>query len=195
MAITATITADLYARAITCASTDAHRPYIAGVRVEPHKDGGTILIATDGHCAVVIRDVKGFASEAFTLALPKSFLKECKPSRQHQDPVIWIENGMAKLNGIQTSDWLIDMAFPDWRAIVPQTTPDMGCMASFDNRVLSRLADALTADKVQTLVLKGTGDTDPHIVFGTLADAFGVAMPMRVANSIYDNDFSVPSWL
>jgi len=195
MTITATITADLYARAITCASTDAHRPYIAGVRVEPHKDGGTILIATDGHCAVVIRDVKGFASEAFTLALPKALLKECKPSRSDQDPVIWIGEGVAKLKGLETSDWLIDMAFPDWRRIVPQTTPDMGCMASFDNRVLSRLAGALSADKVQTLVLKGTSDTDAHIVFGTLADAFGVAMPMRVANSIRDNDFSLPAWL
>ena len=87
------------------------------------------------------------------------------------------------------------MAFPDWRRIVPQTTPDMGCMASFDNRVLSRLAGALTADKVQTLVLKGESDTYPHIVFGTLKDAFGVAMPLRVSFSIPDNDFSVPAWI
>lgn len=195
MTVTATITAELYARAITCASTDATRPYIAGVRVEPHKEGGTILIATDGHCAVVIRDVKGFASEAFTLALPKALLKECKPSRYCKEPTILIESDTATVNGIQTRDWLIDMAFPDWRRIVPQTTPDMGCMASFDNRVLSRLAGALTGDKVQTLVLKGTSDTDPHIVFGTLSDAFGVAMPMRVGNSIRDNDFSLPAWL
>jgi hypothetical protein len=194
MTITATITAELYARAITCASTDAPRPYIAGVRVEPHKDGGTILIATDGHCAVVIRDFKGFASEAFTLALPKSLLKECKPSRLDKEPTIWIEDGAAKITGLMTRDWLVDMAFPDWRRIVPQTTPDMGCMASFDNRVLSRLAGALTGDKVQTLVLKGTSDTDPHIVFGTLSDAFGVAMPIRVTNSIPNNDFALPAW-
>lgn len=195
MTITAAITAELYARAITCASTDAHRPYIAGVRVEPHKDGGTILIATDGHCAVVIRDVKGFASEAFTLALPKALLKECKPSRYCKEPTILIESGTAKINGIQTNDWLVDMVFPDWRRIVPQTTPDMGCMASFDNRVLSRIAGALSANKVQPLILKGTSDTDPHIVFGTLSEAFGVAMPMRVGNSIRDNDFSLPAWL
>ncbi len=47
---------DLFRRAMTCASREETRHYLQGVCIEPHKDGGALLVATDGHRLICLRD-------------------------------------------------------------------------------------------------------------------------------------------
>lgn len=46
---------------------DAFRPGLRGVRVEPHPQGGAIVIATTGHIAVALRDPWATVSRAATI--------------------------------------------------------------------------------------------------------------------------------
>lgn len=46
------------------ASKEETRYYLCGVYIQPHKDGGLVLVATDGHIIVVVRDYQGYAEGA-----------------------------------------------------------------------------------------------------------------------------------
>lgn len=50
------VNADLFRRAYECVSTDELRYYLNGVLVEAHPGGGAILVSTNGHVLVAIRD-------------------------------------------------------------------------------------------------------------------------------------------
>jgi hypothetical protein len=43
------------------ASTSEARPYIKGIFIQPHADGGIVLVATDGDILVTLRDEQGYA--------------------------------------------------------------------------------------------------------------------------------------
>jgi hypothetical protein len=43
-------------------STDVTRYYLNGILIEPHQDGGIVLVATDGHLLVMLRDAFGYAA-------------------------------------------------------------------------------------------------------------------------------------
>ncbi|RCK40460.1 hypothetical protein [Thalassospira xiamenensis] len=51
-----TVSAKHFYAAWQFVSTEKTRYYLNGVYIEPHKDGGVLLIATDGHSMAVIRD-------------------------------------------------------------------------------------------------------------------------------------------
>jgi len=50
------VNADLFRRAMCCISKEPTRYYLNGVHIEPHKDGGALLVSTDGHRLIVIYD-------------------------------------------------------------------------------------------------------------------------------------------
>ena len=53
------VSADIFRRAWTCISKEDTRYYLNGVHIEPHPSGGALLVATDGHKLVAIRDADG----------------------------------------------------------------------------------------------------------------------------------------
>lgn len=58
--VRAILDADLFLRAYSAVSTEETRYYLNGVHIEPAPDGGVLMIATDGHRLLCIRDAKGF---------------------------------------------------------------------------------------------------------------------------------------
>ncbi len=51
-----TVSADLFARAALCQSTEETCYYLKGVNIEPCAQGGALLVATDGNKMIVLRD-------------------------------------------------------------------------------------------------------------------------------------------
>lgn len=203
---------DLVRRAHMCASTEIVRSYLCGVRVEPNKDGGATLIATDGRKMVAIRDASAVLSDlsmtaddhhsaGVTIALTKDTLRALnnpKAARliieQYAATVYAMD--ASKLHVQATAPFCDSQGYPDWRRVLPGRTftPNDGDVV-FDQRVLSILAEALASDykrsKQRPLKILTNGEASPALVFGDLHDAFGVALPMRWS----DVRTNPPSWV
>lgn len=84
--VRAILDADLFLRAYSAVSTEETRYYLNGVHIEPAPDGGVLMIATDGHRLLCIRDAKGFYAGddergAIIRALPHFRALASKPKR------------------------------------------------------------------------------------------------------------------
>jgi len=55
----AIINADCFLRAMCCVGDDETRYYLKGIQIEPCEAGGVLLVSTDGHRMIVIRDPDG----------------------------------------------------------------------------------------------------------------------------------------
>lgn len=203
---------DMVRRAYLCASTEKARTYLNGARIEPNKDGGATLIATDGHKLVAIRDASAVLSDlsattdshhsaGVTIALAKDTLRALNNAKAAR---LIIKDGVAtvyatdssKLHIQAESPFCESQGFPDWRRVLPGRTfkPNSGDVV-FDQRVLNTLAEALASDdkrsKQRPLKILAQDETSPALVFGALKDAFGVAMSMRWS----DCRTAMPSWV
>ena len=67
-----------FAAAYLFASTEETRYYLNGVLVEPHPDGGVLLVATDGHRMVAIRDEEGETNGSWICAAPREIMALCR---------------------------------------------------------------------------------------------------------------------
>lgn len=141
-----------FAAAHLFASRDRMRFYLRGVLVEPHKDGGVIMAATDGHRLLVIRDQEGSASATFICTAPAAILKACvqKPrsirfgrdfaqakhlhfightayvtSKQFTDSADAIRDvrEIGPMHLAVAHAPAIDGDFPDWRRVIPSSVP------------------------------------------------------------------------
>ena len=126
-------------------STEATRYYLNGICVEPHKAGGIIVTATDGHALLSIHTPDGETSEKQAIIhLSKAARAALKPNRNdgnltrylaidgdtarivlsttpgspfnEADPEYRVI-GMYPLSGDDIC--IIDGTFPDWRRVVP----------------------------------------------------------------------------
>ena len=70
----AVVSADLFKRAQIGVSKEHFRYYLNGVFVTPCKDGGALLLATDGHMLICIRDPRGIVEGSGIIALNKQLL-------------------------------------------------------------------------------------------------------------------------
>ena len=53
------------------------RYYLNAIHIEPHPDGGAILVATNGHMMMVIRDIEAVCTEKQTFKLNRDALRYC----------------------------------------------------------------------------------------------------------------------
>ena len=181
MTFKASVNADMFRRCALAQSTDAHRPQIQGVKLEPHPSGsGVLMIATDGHILACFYDPEGTISGEALVSLPKHVLAACKDSRyaltfDGDTAEIYDKHGTASVGKGVASD----LTFPDWRRVVPKPGKDAGCAGQFDQVILSKLGGILSTGKMEALALAGDKPNDPHLVRGTHPSGFGVAMPLR----------------
>jgi len=117
------------------------RYYLAGIYVEPHPDGGAILVATDGHMMAVIRDADAVCTEPAVLKLSADASKFAGPSmtwvraghRQHKesaphyvqfnpitDRLIITGQGGDELFVQPGKASIQNAKYPDWRRVVPK---------------------------------------------------------------------------
>lgn len=192
------VDANLYRAAVICASVEPVRDYICCVRLEPHPDGGVVMIATDGHRMMVIRDHSGQCRKPFSFLLPPAGLLACKPSgKLKADPVRIVvqSDGSARVGSEYVSDKnvLVQGDYPDWRKVIPvqkwKNEP-----TSFNAHYLSgfaKIGDILNPSGHRSIrILTSEKDGPALILFPSFADAFGILMPMRA-----DVGEGLPRWM
>ena len=203
--------ANLFRIAYACASTDETRDYLQGVYVEPHPQGGVLLVTTDGHRMLVVRDETGFADETAVIKLKKDALKHCKSKRGDCREIV-IDSGMneAAIRLVSgTADEpeysplaiayrvRVDGPYPDYRRVIPQTFE--GGMPAFNGGYLGSfgdigkdLAEHVHGVSRETPAMRLTpNNSGPAVItWPDYSDlAFGVLMPMRAL----DAD-TIPAW-
>jgi hypothetical protein len=188
-------------------STEPTRYYLNGVYIEPHKDGGVLLIATDGHSMAVIRDASArFEGEkGWICTLPKQPF-EAKMKRRDAGYLHFVGNTAYLTESILGPDAIdenydptnitvyhtaiafaapIDGTFPDWRRVIPKE--EAGTAESYDingkylarfNKAFSVLREDNGSQPVKLFTPAGA-DNPVIIRCSDASDFFGVQMPMR----------------
>lgn len=171
----------LAACSLFTAKTD-DRPYITGVSIEPHRDGGALMVATNGHIILACHD-KEAVIESPILVKPGT-----KMTKRWREGEIEIGSDAMILQSGKTAGSLIaierlegEWTFPDWRRNLPRQRPSMktdGClpagayMALFDEagRILGATCKFAPNDHGPW----------PVIFAPTLTDgsAYGILMPV-----------------
>ncbi len=190
----ARLSADLFRRAQSCVSTEETRYYLNGVAVEACAGGGAVLVSTDGHRMICLRDAEAEVSGPDVIvAIDKATLAVLK-HRLAAFVVITgdrlqIEDKDGGVLHIQAQGCLIDGTFPDWRRAVPNLTTDR-VIGTFNAALLAPLAAALCDGKMPAAGCYAADVANPILVIGTLSDAFGVLMPIRDGRDPFR-----PSWV
>lgn len=149
-----------YAEAGAFVTSDASRYALRAIRIEPHPDGGAVIVATDGHTMGVFHDKYATCSEPVTVEFRKEILPFLRPPRAHKRAsqilrCVQINGNLDvvnasfdhKQNAYVPSKTLVTFfdsicgegaRFPDWRAVMPKTTPPL--RSDFNADYLHRFA-------------------------------------------------------
>lgn len=92
------------------------RYYLNGINIRPLEDGSVMVVATDGHRYVVVRDPHGYAEKEIIVSVSKDAIKHAGNAKHTLDVM---SNGSAVISGevaqplfIQPGNALIEGAFP-----------------------------------------------------------------------------------
>jgi DNA polymerase-3 subunit beta len=213
-----TVQAKYFLAAWQFISTHESRHFLRGVHVEPHPDGGALLVATNGHilCAIHDETAKIGDGESWICFAPQSIrtaLNKRDAGHLHfvgnsayvttqdwtkrqgatgQSPAILTEHHIAV-------SWAppIDATYPQWRASLPATHTTPTGEIAINGDLIARITKAakLVSDPKQPPILNWfTPATPCHpvIIRTDRNDSFfAVIMPM----SGRDNNAAYPGWL
>lgn len=176
------------------AATQDIRFYLNGVNIRPLADGSVMVVASDGHRIIVVRDPNGYAEREVIVRVDKDALKHASNAKHTLDVM---SNGAAMFSGevaqplfIQPGNSLIEGAFPRVERIITTVgyregiagpvnpaylTDALAVAKSFGNSVRFFTRDA---DSPLNFVLGGLGDLE----------CFGGIMKLR------DNFDVLPGW-
>jgi len=199
-------------------STEQTRYYLNGVFIEPHKDGGVMMVATNGHYLAAVRDATARidGTGGWICGLPKqpfnTFLKRQYAGTMHfvgntaylTDAVIGIDARLPDFDPTKITEQHlaiayappIDGTFPDWRRIVPQDKTKQTDRFAINGRDFDKFTKAIEtiSENNQAALSMSTppdGSSPIIIQSGNARDFFGIVMPMR-------DDFVgsfAPDWL
>jgi len=198
----ANVDANMFRAAYVCASREETRYYLNGVYIEPHKNGGALLIAADGHRMIVIHDESAFCSEPCIVGLSKAGLDACRPVKDVKPDVkvprlVVSEDGSAYVEGQWRSPGkvTIDGTFPDWRRVVPFEAKWSGAVASFNPKLIAGFGEIKSILRQEknpgAITILTSGEGDPALIdLGDFRTAFGILMPMRSSPLI-----GLPPWM
>jgi hypothetical protein len=102
------------------------RFYLDSIRIEPHPDGGAVLVSTDGHRMMIILDSKAVCAESANLRVSYDAARFCKGDGHvvtidASDRLI-VSNAEGELY-VQPGKATFEMSgqkYPDWRGVVPK---------------------------------------------------------------------------
>jgi DNA polymerase-3 subunit beta len=170
------------------------RYYLNGVNIRPLSDGTVMVVASDGHRIIVVRDPHGYAEREMIVRVDKDALKHASNAKHTLDVM---SNGTAMFSGevaqplfIQPGNSLIDGAFPRVERVINTFGYREGIAGSVNP---GYLADALAiAKSFGNSIRFFTRDADSplNFVLGGLGDleCFGGIMKLR------DNFDVLPRW-
>lgn len=198
------LNADLFRIVAAFVSKEETRYYLQGVQVERHPVRGAILVATDGHRALVMHDEDAvlstdFPEYGYIVKLDAATLKACKPNRKDNATRRLVANSSDTTQPLTVvlegpvaiaPNWRIDGSFPDWRRIVPNPSFTASDTIALDASYLATFGTAakeLTGSPKVSI----TGPADgPMLINFTDDRAFGVLMPLR-----WKGETQIPAWL
>jgi len=217
-----TVSADRFRRALSCISSEETRFYLQGVFVTPAKDnGGILLVSTDGHRLVIIRDPNGtIEGEPVIISPNAALVKALKAKKQKyfgekyfvldgneaavttqrylpdaKDPVL--DTDAEHAEAYQKGNIVIDGSFPDFSRVVPKIDPALPLVTQAYNGVyFGAFADALNEPDVDQkfVIAFADGEHNPALVKGSDVNALGVLMPVRKGSVADPITADAPSW-
>lgn len=165
-----------------------------GINIRPLEDGTAMVVATDGHRYIVVRDPHGYVEEEIIVSVSKDALKHATNAKHTLDVM---SNGASQISGdvaqplfIQPGNSLIEAKFPRIERIASTIGYKEGISGAINPRYLN---DALTIGKQFGESIRFfTRDSDGPLTFvlggiGEL-ECFGGIMKLREA---FD---SLPAW-
>jgi DNA polymerase III sliding clamp (beta) subunit (PCNA family) len=176
------------------AATQDIRYYLNGVNIRPLDDGSVMVVASDGHRLIVVRDPNGYAEREMIVRIDKDALKHASNAKHTLDVM---SNGMAMFSGdvaqplfIQPGNSLIEGTFPRVERIISTIGYREGIHGAVNPTYLT---EALTiAKSFGNSIRFFTRDADSplNFVLGGLGDleCFGGIMKLR------DNFDVLPGW-
>ena len=124
------------------------RYYLNGINVRPLEDGSVMVVATDGHRYVVVRDPNGFSEREIIVNIDKDALKHATNAKHTLDVM---SNGNAILSGevaqplfIQPGNALVEADYPRIERVASEIGYKEGISGAINP---SYLADALEIGK------------------------------------------------
>lgn len=173
---------------------DDIRFYLNGINVRPLEDGSVMVVATDGHRYIVVRDPNGFAEKEIITAVSKDALKHANNAKHSLDVMsdgrAMISDQVAQPLFIQPGNSIIEANYPRIERVASVTGYKEGISGSVYPRYLN---DALTIGKgFGDSIRFFTRDEDSPLLFlisgiGEL-ECFGGIMKRR------DNFDALPAW-
>lgn len=170
------------------------RYYLNGINIRPLEDGAAMVVATDGHRYIVVRDPHGFVEKEITVGISKDALKHAA-SAQHTLDVMasgraMIADKVAQPLFLQPGNALIEGAFPRIERVASTIGYKEGISGAVNPKYLS---DALVISKSFGESIRFfTRDADSPLTFvlGGLGDleCFGGIMTKR------DSFDALPAW-
>jgi DNA polymerase III sliding clamp (beta) subunit (PCNA family) len=168
------------------------RYYLNGINVRPLEDDTVMIVATDGHRYVVIRDQHGYAEKEVIVSIKKDGLKTCNAKStldvmSNGSAMVNDENGQAQF--IQPGNALVEGNFPRIENVAAARGYSEGISGAINPAYLK---DALTIGQHFGSIRFFTKDADSPLMFvvGGLGDleVFGGIMKMR------DSFEQLPTW-
>jgi DNA polymerase III sliding clamp (beta) subunit (PCNA family) len=176
------------------AATQDIRFYLNGINIRPLEDGSVMVVATNGHRYIVVRDPNGFVEKEIIVSISKDALKHASSAKHTLDVM---SNGSAMFSGdvaqplfIQPGNSIIEGDFPR----IERVASTIGYKEGINGAVNpAYLADALTiAKSFGNSIRFFTRDADSplNFVLGGLGDleCFGGIMKLR------DSFDALPAW-
>jgi len=168
------------------------RYYLNGINIRPLEDDTVMIVATDGHRYVVIRDQHGYAESEIIVSIKKDALKSCNAKAT----LDVMSNGSAMVNDeagqpqfIQPGKSLIEGTFPRIENVASAIGYSEGISGAINPAYLK---DALMIGQFFGSIRFFTRDADSPLMFvvGGLGDleVFGGIMKMR------DSFEQLPAW-
>lgn len=174
------------------AAKDDIRYYLNGINIRPLDDGSAMLVATDGHRYVVVRDQIGYCEKEITVRISKDGLKHAGAKNTFDV----MSNGDAKFLDavasplfLQAGNSLIDGDFPRIENVATTAGYTEGISGAVDPKYLT---DALKIGDYFKTIRFFSRDADSALLFvaGGIADLEIFGGIMKVAG----NFETLPTW-
>lgn len=152
------------------------RYYLNGINIRPLEDGSVMLVATDGHRYVVVRDPNGYTEKELIVSISKDAVKHTGSTKNSLDV---LSNGLAQISGdtaqpvfIQPGNSLMEGIFPRIERVASLVGYKEGINGAVNPRYLqdalavsAKLAGSIrffTKDEnsALTFVMDGIGDLE-----------------------------------
>lgn len=174
------------------------RYYLCAINVRPHKDGGAVICATNGHALGAVHDKDAVCDHEVILRFDTRMQQACAGAREGDRQVVMI-NGRLAVIGVDGSEFCIQAGNPEIEALYPRyervipkiETLQPGLLGTFATPVITLAQKAAAAAaKMRGMGLrssaglrffnvKGVEDSSAVFRIAIVPDFIGVMMPMR----------------